>query len=121
MKTLLAIAAIAVLAPSLAAAADLSGNWKIKTEAGGMDLVIDCKMVQSGAALSGTCGLDGGPDAPAPFTGGTVNGDTAKWAYDVTFQDMKFNVAYTGTVKDATMTGTMNVADMPSPFTATKQ
>ncbi len=122
MKKLLAIVAIAVLAPSLAAAADLTGNWKIKTEAGGMDLVVNCKLVQAGAALSGTCGPEGLPDAgPSTFTGGTVDGATAKWAYDVTFQDMKFNIAYTGTVKDATMTGTMSVADMPSPFTATKQ
>ena len=122
MKKLLAIAAIAVFAPSLAFAADVSGNWKIKTEAGGMDLVINCKLVQAGAALSGTCGPEGLPDAaPSTFTGGTVDGATAKWAYEVTFQDMKFNVAYTGTVNDATMTGTMNVLDMPSPFTATKQ
>jgi opacity protein-like surface antigen len=121
MKKLLAIAAIAVLAPSLAAAADLTGNWKLKTDAGGMELIINCKFVQAGAALSGTCGLDGAPDAPSPFTGGTVDGATAKWGYEVNFQDMKFNVAYTGTVKDTTMSGTMNVLDMPSPFTATKQ
>lgn len=120
MKTLFAIAAIALLAPSLAAAADLSGTWKIKTDAGGMDLVINCKLAQAGAALTGTCGLDGDPGAPSPFTG-SVDGTKAKWVYDVTFQDMMFHVAFAGDAKDAAMTGTMDVAGMTSPFTAAKQ
>lgn len=120
MKKLLAIVAVAVLAPSLAAAADLSGTWKVKTDAGGMDLIINCKMAQAGAALTGTCGLDGDPGAPSPFTG-TVDGAKAKWAYDVTFQDMMFHVVFAGDVKDAAMSGTMDVAGMASPFTAAKQ
>jgi hypothetical protein len=120
MKTLLATLAIAVLVPSLAAAADLSGMWKIKTDAGGMEIIVDCKLAQAGSALSGTCGLDGGPDAPSPFTG-TVDGNNAKWAYDVMFQDMMFHVVFTGVAKDSAMTGTMDVAGMGGPFTATKQ
>lgn len=121
MKTLFALAAVAVLAPSLAAAADLSGTWKLKTQAGGMEMVVNCKLAQAGAALSGNCGLDGGPDAPTAFTGGTVDGASAKWGYDVTFQDMTFHITFTGTATDTAMTGTMSVADMPSPFTGTKQ
>jgi hypothetical protein len=120
MKTLLAVAAIAVLAPSLAAAADLSGAWKIKTDAGGMELVISCKLAQAGAALSGTCGLDGDPGAPSALTG-SVDGSKAKWAYDVTFQDMMFHVVFAGEAKDSAMSGTMDVAGMASPFTAAKQ
>jgi len=120
MKKLFATVAIAVLAPSLAAAADLSGTWKIKTTAGDMDLIIDCKLVQAGAALSGTCGLDGAPDPPSAFTG-IVDGSTAKWAYDVMFQDMTFHVGFTGVAMDSAMTGTMDVAGMGGPFTATKQ
>ena len=120
MKKLFAIAAIALFVPSLAAAADLSGTWKIKANAGGMDLVIACKLVQAGAALTGTCGLDGAPDAPSALKG-TVDGSSAKWAYDVTFQDMMFHVAFTGAAMDNAMTGTMDVADMPTPFTAAKQ
>lgn len=121
MKTLFAAIAIALLAPSLAAAADLSGTWKLKTEAGGMELIVDCKLAQAGAALSGACGLDGAPDAPSAFTGGTVDGSTAKWGYDVMFQDMTFHVTFTANATDSAMTGTMNVADMPSPFTGAKQ
>jgi hypothetical protein len=120
MKKLFATVAIAVLAPSLAAAADLSGTWKLKSEAGGMELIINCKLAQAGAALSGTCGLDGAPDPPSAFTG-IVDGATAKWVYDVMFQDMTFHVAFTGTATDSAMTGTMNVADMPSAFTGAKQ
>ena len=75
MKTLLAIAAIAVLTPSLAAAADLTGTWKVKTKGGdGADIIVNCKIVQAGSALTGACGLDGAPDAPAPLTGSVDGG-----------------------------------------------
>ncbi len=60
MKKLLLIAAAVLLAPGIAAAADISGAWKITTNANGQDLVVNCNFAQSGSALSGTCGLAGG-------------------------------------------------------------
>ena len=121
MKTLLAIAAIAVLTPSLAAAADLTGTWKVKTKGGdGADIIVNCKIVQAGSALTGACGLDGAPDAPAPLTG-SVDGGAAKWAYDVSFQDMKLHIAFAANATDSAMTGSMDLAGMTTPFTAAKQ
>ena len=121
MKTLLAVAVIAMLAPSVAAAADLTGTWKIKTKGGdGADIVVNCKLAQAGTALTGACGLDGAPDAPAPLTG-SVNGAAVKWAYDASFQDMKLHIAFAATATDSAMTGTMDLAGMSSPFTAAKQ
>ena len=119
MKKLAMIAAAILLAPGVAAAADLSGAWKLNANANDMPLVIDCNFTQTGAALTGTCGLEG-PDKPSPVTG-TVDGNTAKWAYDVTFQDMPLHVALTATTTDTTMTGAMDVAGMSIPFTAKKQ
>jgi hypothetical protein len=121
MKTVLALAAVAVFAPSLAAAADLTGTWKIKTKGGdGADIVVNCKLAQAGSALTGACGLDGAPDAPAPLTG-SVDGATVKWAYDVDFQGMKLHIAFTANATDAAMTGNMDLAGMATPFTAAKQ
>ena len=121
MKTLLAVAAIAMLAPSLAVAADMTGTWKLKAKGGdGADIVVNCKLVQAGSALSGACGLDGAPDAPAALTG-SVAGAAVKWAYDVDFQDMKLHIAFAATATDTAMTGTMDLAGMSSPFTAAKQ
>jgi hypothetical protein len=119
MKMLPWIVAAALLAPGAAFAADISGAWKITT-GGDMPLTLDCKFTQAGSALTGGCGLDGATDPPAQLTG-TVDGSTAKWAYDVSFQDQKFHVDFTGDVKDAAMSGNMVVAGMTTPFTATKQ
>jgi hypothetical protein len=121
MKKLALIAAACLFAPGLAAAADLTGAWKISANVADMPITILCNLTQSGAALSGTCGLQDGPGAPTAFTGGTVDGDAAKWAYDDKFQDMPLHVAYTAVVKDAAMTGTVTVFDMPNPFTAVRQ
>lgn len=121
MKKLALLAAAFLLAPGAAAAADLTGAWKIAASVSDMPMTIICNITQSGAALSGTCGLQDQPDPPTAFTGGTVDGDNAKWAYDVKFQDMPLHVAYAGVVKDAAMTGTITVFDMPSPFTAEKE
>ena len=123
MKTLFvaAVAAAALLSPGFASAAtDASGSWKLDTS-GDMPLTVMCKLAQAGAALSGTCGLVGAPDPPAAFSGGTVDGTTAKWAYDITFQDMPLHVAYTADVQGAAMTGTMDVAGMSIPFKGAKQ
>ena len=121
MKKLALIAAALLLAPGVAAAADLTGAWKIAANINDMPMTIVCNLTQSGTALSGTCGLQDQPDPPTAFTGGTVDGDSAKWAYDVKFQDMPLHIAYTSVVKDAAMTGSITVFDMPNPFTATKQ
>ena len=119
MKKLVLITAALLLAPGAAAAADLTGAWKIAANINDMPITIVCNLTQSGAALSGTCGLQDAP--PTAFSGGAVDGDSAKWAYDDKFQDMPLHVAYTAVVKDSGMTGTVTVFDMPNPFTATKQ
>ena len=119
-KLLLIAAAAALLAPGIAAAADISGKWIIDTNANGQDFKIECDFAQASAALTGTCGLAGGGDMPAALTG-SVDGSTASWAYDVKFQDMPLHIAFKGDVADKAMTGAMDVAGSSSPFKAAKQ
>ena len=121
MKTLVAAAfTAALLAPGIAAAADLSGNWKIDLNIGGMEFHAQCKMTQAAAALTGECtGTDGAP--PAPMTG-TVDGANAKFAYDISYQGNPMHVAYTGAVKsDTAMEGAVDVQIAQGTFTAAKQ
>ena len=56
----LAFFVAAALAPALASAADFAGTWKLENTFNGKVAVIHCTLVQSGAALSGSCK----PDAP---------------------------------------------------------
>ena len=120
MKTLALIAAALLLAPGVAAAADLTGAWTISTNVADMPFTIVCNMTQTGAVLGGTCGVKDAPDKPSVLTG-AADGDSAKWAYDVTFQDMPLHVDFAGVAKGSAMSGTISVLDMPSPFTAVKQ
>jgi hypothetical protein len=123
MKTLLiAAAAAALIAPGVAAAADLSGAWKLVIAAGDMTFNINCDLKQQAAALSGTCtpvGIDGA--MPSAFTG-TVDGATAKWAYDVDFGGNNMHLAYTANLKsDTAMEGTVDAAGNAATFTGAKQ
>ena len=121
MNRLAMIAALAALAPGVAAAADLSGAWKIVANVNDMPVPVACKFTETGAALSGTCGRTDAPETPGAVTG-TVDGSTVKWAYDVKFQDMPLHVAYTGTItSDTAMSGTLDVAGGSGTFTASKQ
>src|SRR5262252_5883870 len=122
MKTLLLSAAAAVLlTPAVAAAADLTGTWKIDLDIAGGTYHAVCKMTEMGPALSGTC--SGGADNdPQTALTGTVDGTAAKFAYDITYNGQPMHVAYTGTVKsDTAMDGAVDVQIAQGTFTATKQ
>ena len=125
MKRLLiaAAAVAAVAAPGLASAADVSGLWKVAIMAGDMTINVDCKLAQQAAALSGTCtpqGMDGAK--PSAFTGGSVDGSTVKWAYDVDLGGMPLHLVWTGNVKsDTAMDGSIDAGGNAVTFSATKQ
>jgi hypothetical protein len=100
-------------------AADFSGTWNISSKVGANPVSIQCTIVQKGDALSGTC-------KPAQFDPseimGTVSGSNATWGYDVVFNGNQNHVAYDATLAaDGTLTGTLHLGPMPTPFTATKQ
>ena len=121
MNRLAIIAAVALLVPGAASAADLSGVWKLVVNVQDMPVPVTCNFTDKGGALSGTCARSDGSEKPAAVSG-TVDGSTAKWAYDVTFQDMPLHLAYTGAIaSDTAMSGTLDVAGGTGTFTASKQ
>ncbi len=119
-KLALAVAAGILLTPAAALADDLSGAWKITTNANGTDLTINCSFVQKDRSLGGTCQRVGAEEQPSPLTG-TVEGQAVKWAYDVQFQGQTLHVAYSGTVEGTTLTGAMDLLGASSKFAAVKQ
>ena len=118
MRKLLLIGAAALFVPGIAAAADFSGAWKLSTKIQDAPSEIDCTFIQTGNALSGTCGRAGDPAAAAT---GTVADKTAKWAYSIDFGGQKIEVDYTAALtSDTAMTGKWTVAGQGADFTGTK-
>ncbi len=118
MKRLVILAAL--LAPTTALAADISGAWKVDSSVGSTPISVSCNISQTGTVISGDC-APAGSDMPAAFTG-TVEGTHAKWGYNVTFNGKPAHVGYEADIKpDGTMAGTLELSGKPSPFTATKQ
>jgi len=118
-KSLLIAGALALAVPSFAAAANLSGTWKLSTKIQDAPSEIDCTFAQSGDALSGTCNRAGDPASPAT---GTVAGKAAKWSYSIDFGGQKIVVDYTAELtSDTAMKGQWTVAGQGSDFTAAKQ
>jgi len=107
------------LVASAAFAADFSGTWNISSKVGDNPVSIQCTLVQHDNALTGTC-------KPAQFdpspTTGTVSGTKATWGYDVVFNGNKNHVEYEAALAaDGTLSGTLHLGPMPTPFTAARQ
>jgi hypothetical protein len=121
MKKLLLIGAAALLVPGIAAAADLTGSWKLDLNIADMKVPVGCTLIQTGAALTGTCNRTDQEEKPNAVTG-AVDGAVAKFAYNVDFGDMPLHVAYTGNItSDTAMSGTLEVAGTMGTFTGAKQ
>jgi len=109
----------ALLLAESAFGADFSGTWNISSKVGDNPISILCTLVQRGAALTGTC-------KPAQFDAspvtGTSSGTRATWAYDVVFNGNPSHVEYEATLgADGTLSGTLHLGAMTTPFTAVRQ
>ena len=117
----LAIVAAALLVPIAAQAADLSGAWKVDSSVGKTAITVNCTLVQTGHALSGACAPATGDAGPTALTG-WVEGDRALWGYDVTFRGQPAHVGFIADIKpNGSLSGALELAGKPSPFTAAKK
>ena len=101
-----------------AGALDVSGAWvlQIETPAGSATPTVTFK--QSGEALTGTYA---GQFGEAPITG-TLKGDQLTFSLDLTVQDMKLHIVYSGTVTSDSIKGTASLGDMgEAPFTGKRK
>jgi len=122
----MAMAAVSCLLPaSLAWAAtpavDLSGDWRFNSKAGQTPIIVDCQIRQTGTALAGSCEPRSDGSTPAPFTGGSLAGSQARWAYSVTFRGNPGTVEFDTEVKSPTrVTGTLKLNGKPSDLVGEK-
>jgi ketosteroid isomerase-like protein len=117
--TVLVIAAAAVLSEA-ASAADLSGDWQFNAKLGAVPIIVDCRLQQAGATLSGACEPRSDDSVAVPFTG-SVTGSKAQWGYNVTFRGNPGTVEFDADVASATqMKGTLKLNGKPNAFTGSK-
>jgi hypothetical protein len=110
------LAAVAAFAPVVAAAADLSGTWKLDNTFNGKVSAIHCTLVQSGDSLSGTCKPDVAGMEAAKLAG-TVKGTVAKWGYDLVFNGKPARVDYdVALAADGSLTGNLLRNGSASPI-----
>lgn len=113
--------AAAALVPSLAAAADFSGTWKLDNTFNGSVSAIHCTLVQSGDALSGSCKPDL-PGMEAAKLTGTVKGSAAQWGYDLVFNGKPARVDYEVTLSaDGMLVGKLLRNGSGSPIKGARQ
>ena len=118
MKHFLLLAAIALLAPAIACAADVSGTWKfVATGARGGTSTMSCTLTRSGNTIAGSCVTQQGSTVDVS---GTVTGNNVDFGYSVTGSPL--HVDFKGVIQaDGSIKGTVTAAIPPAPFTGSKQ
>ena len=118
LKASLMAAAVLIATPSIAA--DVTGDWAIEASLGDIPIYVNCTLVQTGEALSGTCT----PVMEDPETStltGSVNGVQIEWSYDVFFNGAPGHVVFAGEIaEDDSLAGTLDLSGTPTTFTAAR-
>lgn len=91
----------------LAAAADVTGTWKLTVESQAGTGTPTVTLKQDGENLTGTYK---GQLGEAPLTG-TLKGSDIKFSFKVSVQGQDLQVDYTGTVDGKTMKGKVKLGD----------
>jgi len=123
----LLLAAVIACAPMAAAAADLSGTWKVDGNfaAMGVTYTVTCKLAQDPSGkLSGPC--DGANSEHDAATGAVTTGSDGKpaleLAYDTNYQGTPVHLDYKGTAQaDGSFAGTIDTGGPQGVVTATRQ
>jgi hypothetical protein len=118
MKHVLVLAAVALLAPAIACAKDVSGAWKFKASgARGGTTTMMCTLTRSANAIAGACVT---PQGSTVKVSGTVTGDKVDFGYVLTGSAL--HVDFKGVIQsDGSIKGTVTAAIPPVPFIGTKQ
>jgi hypothetical protein len=129
MKPTLILLALLAATPALAADTQAGGRWRVSGDVGGFRFELACTFQQIGEKLTGACTdlSTSNPKAPPksaphPLTrGGVTAGGGIVWAYQSSFLTRKFEVTYSGVVKGAAMSGTIQAGTGSGRFTARRE
>ena len=101
-----------------AAAADISGTWKLEGNIADVRINRVCTIKQAGAKLTGACKNQMNE---LPLTG-EVSGNNATWSYDADYQGQKLTLVFKGALEaDTAIKGSITTEGASGSFTATKQ
>ena len=101
-----------------AAAADVSGTWKLEGEVAGVQISRMCALKQAEKKITGTCKGAMGEVTLA----GEVDGKKVSFSYQADYQGQKLTVAYKGTLEsDTLMKGDISADVATGSFKAEKQ
>lgn len=94
----------------------ISGKWKVHQAIAGNESDSTCTFVQTGNALTGTCGGDSGT---SPITG-TVDGNKVKWAMKSDYNGTALTISFSGVLASGKITGdtTVDPFGVSGDFTA---
>ncbi|HEY2415100.1 MAG TPA: hypothetical protein VGI40_22845 [Pirellulaceae bacterium] len=109
MKRLLmtAIVALVIGLATSAFAADATGTWKFTTSYQNQTREVTLKLKQDGDKLSGVY-VGGQSNTETPIEDAKVSGDKVSFKVTRERNGQKFTTAYSGTLKDDTITGTQD-------------
>lgn len=92
-----------------AQAPSLSGDWKVYSNIMGYETNLDCRWVQDGQDLSGTCKYG---EAELKLQG-RVEGESVSFQYQAEYEGQDLTVIHKGSIASATrVTGTVEVLPM---------
>jgi hypothetical protein len=113
------LAALGLAAPAPAQTDPVAGTWKMKGKVQSFGFTLTCRFTRNGESLAGTC-YDGGTEKPHKLTAGSVRGDKVVWTYQSSFMGKPFDVTYSGLLKGAAMSGSVDAAGRKGAFTASR-
>ena len=104
-----------------AAAADISGVWKVDGSVADHPVTPICTLKQADAKLTGTCKL---AETDAADVAGEVKGKDVSWKFTVEYEGTQYTLTFTGTLdSDTSIKGSISVdpSGADGDFTAKKQ
>jgi hypothetical protein len=129
MKSLTAALALlsTALAASPAAAASVSGSWRVTGAVSDRPFTLDCRFEPRGGGFGGVCVEVAGGDAHVQpgkshaVNDGAVTGSKVSWSYPVSIMMLKLDIAFTGTLDADRMSGSVTTAGRKGAFTAMRK
>ena len=126
MKLLALAPILLALATGQAAAADISGVWRLKAKVETFAFELECKLAQTGSKVTGVCtdlatnDAQHKPQGSHTLTMGKVEGDRVTIAYKTHFLLIPFTASYSGLLNGDTIMGEAKAPGHNGTFVATR-
>lgn len=120
---LLLTALLPIMSMPTPAAAQAVGIWRVNGEISGKAFVLECRLGENGAQVSGVCTeieKNGKRGKQHVLSRGSVNGPAIRWTYPTKVMMMSIDIDFSGTRNGANMTGSVLAKGRQGVFSAQK-